>query len=160
MRMGVKLLMFGLLALVTANTSDILSEPPPLTISHKFSEGYGLIENKMLTQDEFENLKEKEREYLDELTNKKNTSTAVNYIAARKIIIVPLIALLWVLLGLKAGFQERKHIGIAALTIFVFSMQSINMFESILYAIFFIVGNFLLLRKTKKNIGKQRGQTH
>jgi hypothetical protein len=140
----------ALIAIAASYVSDILSEPPPLAISQQYNKEYNSKADEMLAQHEFENLKKKEKEYFNQLSGPENTDAAVQYILARKMIIVPITSLLWFLFGLKAGFYEKKYIAVSVLMIAAFGIVFVNVIESLLYTVFFIGGNMLLLRKVNK----------
>ena len=118
----------------------MLSEPPVSTVSLNYQEYYKSKSGGLLSEKEFEALREKEQEYLQEITSPENLRADVEYILGKKLLIIPFLLVVWFLIGFSFRFVDRRYSIAGVFLITALSLLSVNIIESLSYAMTFFIG--------------------
>ncbi|OED41942.1 hypothetical protein ACH42_12915 [Endozoicomonas sp. (ex Bugula neritina AB1)] len=142
----IQLLLLLLLTTFFSFLSKYLSEPDYSTISSEYVENYNSIANKMLSEEEFSALKKKENEFFEKLNSREVSSKALGEIVSMKLLMVPIFALLYGLLGFILNLQDRSLYLVAGIMAALIGVQFISILEMLIYMIFFTAGQLYKAR--------------
>ena len=142
-----KIITLGILALVLSYASHRLSMAPastPSSIATKsYQEYYDSISTGEISQEEFEILREKEQEFINEITSPESLKTELKYTIKRKLIITPIAMTILATFGFLFRFRSASSnyifVGFAIITLF--SLLYVNGLESLFYSMAFWAGS-------------------
>jgi hypothetical protein len=149
-----KLIILGILAAAASYIGDRLSEPPPSEASLKYHEEYKSKSDTTLSEEEFERLKLDEKKYIEEITSSASLKSDFEHILKRKIMVIPISIMFWLLVGIYYGFKYNRYIVAGVVIIVLVSLININIFESALYGAIFLIGNIIYNRTCKERLKK------
>jgi len=145
----IKLCFFLALALLASYMSDTLSNPPLSAESLDYKKYYDSLSDQNLSSIEFNALKKRGDENIDNLTSSKNIKEDLNYIVSRKLIVIPLILFMWFMLGYKAGYKENGMLVVSVIVVMIAAMMFVSFIEALSYGALFCIGNFAMLKKAR-----------
>lgn len=142
-----KMLIFVLIAFGMIYASDEISQPPDSDEIIEYQEYFKNLPD-TLSHEEFEELRKRSEDL-----RKKNLDPNDHYFLQRKFIVLPFVLVFWFYLGLNYGLTNWTTAVITA--IFVSMLPYIIMYnfaagilwETLLYALAFSIGNVIFLRK-------------
>lgn len=147
MSSNMKLIIICLIALFTAYTNYIISKPPEDPVSKKYVDEYNALKDKLLSQEEFENLRKKENEYLKERVENNHLEKSVEHIFLAKYFLIPIISIIWWIIGFKFGLSRARNAYIATVLMYFIMKVFLGYIEPLIYSTVFIVANVHSINK-------------
>lgn len=144
-----RMLMVISFGLFSSALSWFLSEPPISEPTKQYQEYYdSLPNNGLISEDEYKQLKDKERQYIEESTTKEFFQGYVGHFLIWKSIIVIIVSFCWAFIAFKLKMRGQYLI-LSLIGILGTGAFFINIFESLWYAVVFLSSSMLAKKRVK-----------
>jgi len=149
------LLLIIFISVVVSYASDMFSQPSVSPETEQYRKYYESETDNWLSNEDFERLENRGREYIEKLNSPENLQKSVVDIFTKKLIIILIALPIWMIVGIKIIFSNDYNVYISIFLIIFVSLFFVNIIESILYAVSFFVGNRVFKKHTNTNKGEE-----